>query len=272
MLTLILLLLLLLIVFSFSTHSNLCYYSLVHQVNIHHNHSTGTETVATNWFQHKGSSPNPMPVPTLPINHSTDAKDKDEGDSSSATASASVTAAVSSTAATDTEGGAGSGTGTGTEQQHRASRQVSSSLRVDFSGVWERHAEDSEKMMSTVMQSGDKANVMQSTHAITMDAPLLSTFQLVETSPKSRADRSYNIGGDYIETSVDGKAFKEKCYWLGDALVIQRLSLANDVEITLTRYLENTRLRLVTVRKNLNTGDNTESVSFFTREGAGTGA
>jgi hypothetical protein len=121
-------------------------------------------------------------------------------------------------------------------------------------------------MMSTVMKSTG-AGVVKATHAITMNAPALSSFQIVETSSStmtSGGERSYDIGGGYIETSYDNKAFREKCYWLGEALVIQRVSLANDFEMIITRYLEKDRLCLVTVRKNLNTGDTTESVSFFT--------
>jgi hypothetical protein len=142
-------------------------------------------------------------------------------------------------------------------------RSSTASLRVDFSGVWDRQADDSEKMMSTVMQS--QGDVLKSTHEISMDSPALSSFQIIESSAKTNIERTYQIGGDFIETSLDDKVYKEKCFWLGDALVIQRLSLTNDVEITLTRFLENDRIRLVTVRKNLNTGDNTESVSFFTK-------
>lgn len=219
-------------------------------VNVHYNHTSGVEIVGTNWFKLTGPSPHAAPVPPLPI--------KSSGEDSSTT--------TSSTTASDNVAGTDTVTATSSEQQ--SSRQAStSSLRVDFSGVWERQADDSEKMMTSVMQAGGGviSSAMKSTHAITMDAPALSTFQMVETTSKSRVDRSYNIGGDYIETSHDDKPFKEKCYWLGDALVIQHLSLANDVEVVLTRYLENDRLRLVTVRKNLHTGDTTESVSFFTK-------
>jgi len=206
-------------------------------VNIHYNQSTSVETIATNWFKLTGPSPNLAPEPQLPIKGSTDSGNDTVGGHTS-----EVSASSSS----------------------RPERQAStSSLRVDFSGVWERQTDNTEKMMSSVMQS--HAGVMNSTHTITMDAPTLSTFQIVETSSKTNVERNFQIGGDAIEVSQDDKTYKEKCYWLGEALVVQRLSVTNDVEIVITRFLEKDRMRLVTVRKNLHTGDNTESVSFFTK-------
>ena len=153
-----------------------------------------------------------------------------------------------------------------TENARQDSRQAStSSLRVDFSGEWERRADDSEKMASTVMTSPGSL-MASTTHTISMNPPALSVFEIKETWQNNTSQRKYDIGGDSIETEYNDKQFKEKCYWLGDALVVQKLSQANDFEILVTRYLEDDRIRLVTVRKNLNTGDTTESVSFFTKK------
>ena len=224
------------VITAYLSRTSLIYYN---QMNIHYTHSTGQEIVASNWMKRDGPSPNPAPVPQLPIK------------------SSNVDGLVEKSATSDEAPASGS------------SRQRSTtSLRVDFSGVWERQADDGEKMMSSVMQS--KEVLTKAIHTITMNPPELNSFNIVEKSTKTNisVERSYEIGGDYIETTYDDKAFKEKCYWLGDALVIQKLSLANDVEIVITRFAEGDQIRLVTVRNNLNTGDKTESVAFFTRTGS----
>eukprot|EP00604_Paraphysomonas_vestita_P000457 CAMPEP_0174826044 /NCGR_PEP_ID=MMETSP1107-20130205/43438_1 /TAXON_ID=36770 /ORGANISM="Paraphysomonas vestita, Strain GFlagA" /LENGTH=733 /DNA_ID=CAMNT_0016058409 /DNA_START=2773 /DNA_END=4974 /DNA_ORIENTATION=- len=160
-------------------------------------------------------------------------------------------------------------------------RMLSMTLKVDLSGVWVRvdgmgtNGTSTKTIFSTFGSS-------QVTHTITMDPPFYSGVRIVESGGPINTDYTFEFGGDYVPTVVNGKKFLERCYWEGEAMVQRRVPETRDYELVMKRYLESPnmglggktsigkkdfKLRLVTVKTNLKTGDETETIQFFKKTG-----
>lgn len=249
-------------------------------------HATGQETTGTSWFKRTGPSPNSPPEPSVKIDNDTQGKiestgsdvggnvDKSCEDKNQRSSSGMLEWERTPQSSRDVNQSGDAG-----DVGSLKKRSLSSSLRVDISGVWTRQDGMGSSGAASSGFLGGFSSVAVS-HVITMDPPFYSGVRIQENNGPLSADYSYRIGADYISTVVNKRKFIERCYWEGEALVQKRIPESRDYELIMKRYLEDapsvggttvarkdSRLRLVTVKKNLKTGDETETIQFFKRTG-----
>ncbi len=73
-------------------------------------------------------------------------------------------------------------------------------------------------------------------HTIAMDDNCLA-LRLLEKGGPLDLDNSYTIGNDFQDSVILKKKFKDRVYWLGDALVLHRIIEGNVYELIMTRFL-----------------------------------
>lgn len=259
----------------------------------HVDHATGTETVGTSWFKYSGPSPNPPPQPSgVPITPQTTTPAQVEPMTTPPVVSQPVIATVVESpviaipaSVLNEEPTPSPPTTTSSTRQLEPrkfessgmpKRVLSMSLRVDLSGVWQRvDAAGSKGIFGSFSST-------QMVHTITMDPPFYSGVRIQEIGGPINSDYTFELGGEYTPTIINGKKFLERCYWEGEALVQKRVPETRDYELVMKRYLEtpnmglgsrtavgkkDSKLRIVTVKINLATGNETETIQFFKKTG-----
>ena len=105
---------------------------------------------------------------------------------------------------------------------------------------------------------------MKLTHTITMKE---SSFELKEVGGPLNNISKLCIGADdFVDVTLMKKKYREKAFWEGDVLVIQRVHVDNDHEMVLRRYLEGTNgetIRLVSLHRNLKNGQEVEALKII---------
>lgn len=153
------------------------------------------------------------------------------------------------------------------------SRAKSAIARVDFSGVWKRTNTVNFDAFVGAQGAGyvqrKLAASMALTHTITMDPPFYSGVRIMKKGGPLDIDNSYAFGAEPKLTKIVKRTFYDTCYWEGEALVLRRLHEDKSFELILKRYLEDdgNAIRLVSVHHNIKTGEQVESISFFSKAG-----
>lgn len=198
---------------------------------------TKQETVATLWFDKIRESPNkpptepspllvvapPAPIPVSSPRPSDDRAESEDSCSPSDLAPASKDAAFK--------------------------RVLSTSVRVDFSGVWKRMTAKNVESFIGAQGGGfvqrKLAASMALQHTITMDPPFFTGVRIHEKGAGPiDFDNSYHIDGSAVESQVLKRTFVDKCYWEGEALVIQRY-VGQRVQYANLYFTECTRIAIL---------------------------
>eukprot|EP01038_Epipyxis_sp_PR26KG_P013309 gene13309-17831_t len=161
-------------------------------------------------------------------------------------------------------------------------------IKIDYSGEWHRTNAMNIGAINSSSNTGNfnlqqklEANI-KVVHFITMNPPSLSTFRLREINGSVSYDNLYKIGEDYVDELLSNKRCRTRCYWESNTLVLHRINLDDSFELVFKRFLESSSenspsissntnkrnatsaiLRLVTTRRSLVTGEETESMALF---------
>ena len=105
-------------------------------------------------------------------------------------------------------------------------------------------------------------------HTIRMDA-MRTAMHLTEKGGPIDLDNTYTIGNDFQDSKILERTFRDKAYWMGDALVLHRVVVTGEFELVLTRTLsdEEGELVLKSVHRNLENMHETEATTWFVRTG-----
>lgn len=222
--------------------------------SIHKDLLTGKETEATSWFTKTGKSTNPVPKADLSLvvkgaeaDNGGDAAeaevedvDNDEDDDDQALAKMrSVSTAAARTNLTSLTG---------------AITQVSKN--TDFGGVWIQNN-------ATHFDAAQVDVNMSLTHTITMQKREVRVKESI--CGRVIDDNTFTVDSDEVAVEYVGKACRVRVFFEGKTLVLHRIIDDDQVEYFIRRDLEDEGkvLRLVTLQRNLYTGEESESMTLF---------
>lgn len=224
-------------------------------VSIHKDLSTGVETVASSWFT-KQKAPAADLVPPVAdcvgdgANQEDDESDGEEGGEEVDVSSKKEKPQKKK------------------ESKKDAAKRLAKSSRVNFTGVWTRTKAVNFEGFVGAQGAGymqrKLAASMAVTHTIIMDEDM-SALRLLEQAGPMEQDNCITIGSDYRPLAVLKKKFKQRFYWEGSVLICQRVHELNDFELIIKRCFENDQIMATMIHRDLSTGQETESSSWFTK-------
>jgi hypothetical protein len=133
--------------------------------------------------------------------------------------------------------------------------------KPDLSGIWKRSSGTFDNVSTN---SSVAVSTLTFTHIISMT---LNQIRIQEFGGTLKMeDSTYTIDSqEYIKTTYMKKLYRSRCYWEGETLVMHRINVSDSYELLIKRDLEEkgTIIRLVSIYRNVVTGEEAESMSIF---------
>lgn len=103
-------------------------------------------------------------------------------------------------------------------------------------------------------------------HTISMDSERRA-LRLKEAGGPLNIDNTYTMGNDFIKTTILKNTFKDKAYWNGTSIIIQRVVDDGTFELIMTRSLEDdgNQIVLTSLHRDLTTMVETVATSWFSK-------